>query len=82
MAKTDPVLNEHLHSAKRNGKYTSKTIQNEIAHIYASKIREKITKPIRDNALPYTVIADETTDAVLNQEILTVFEVCRSVIGS
>ena len=71
MAKTDPVLNEHLHSAKRNAKYTSKTIQNEIAHIYASKIREKITKPIRDNALPYTVIADETTDAFLNQEILT-----------
>ena len=68
MAKTDPVLNEHFHSAKRNAKYTSKTIQNEIAHIYAS---EKITKPIRDNALPYTVIADETTDAFLNQEILT-----------
>lgn len=72
MAKTDPILNKHLASAKRNAKYTSKTIQNQIVHIYASKIREKITKPIRENALPYTVIADETTDVFSNQEILTV----------
>ena len=76
MAKTDPILNEHLQSAKRNARYTSKTIQNQIAHIYASKIREKITKSIRENALPYTVIADEATSFFKPRDSNCVFEVC------
>ena len=71
MAKGDAILSKHLCSAKKNAKYTSKTIQNQILHIYASRIRETITKPIREKALPYTIIADETTDHFLNQEILT-----------
>ena len=39
MAKNDPVLKKHLTTAKKNCKYTSKTIQNQIVHIYANKIR-------------------------------------------
>ena len=58
MAKNDAIFSKRLSSAKRNAKYTRKTIQNQIIHIYASKIREKITKPVEDNALPYTIIAD------------------------
>ena len=48
MAKSDPILNKHLASAKKNAKYTSKTIQNQIVHIYTSRIRKAITKPIRE----------------------------------
>lgn len=72
IAKGDAILNKHLLSAKRNGKYTSKTIHNEIVHIYASKIREKVTKPIRESNTPFTVIADETTDRFSNHEFLSV----------
>ena len=72
LAKGDKILTKHLLSAKGNAKYTSKTIQNEIVHIYASKIKEKLTKPLRENALPFTIIGDETTDSYANREILTV----------
>ena len=41
MVKGDSILNKHLLSAPKNAKYTSKTIQNEVVHIYASKIRER-----------------------------------------
>ena len=71
MAKSDPILSKHLACAKKNAKYTSKTIQNQIVHIYTSRIRKAITKPIREKTLPYTIIADETTDIFLNREILT-----------
>ena len=71
MAKSDPILKKHLTSANKNAKYTSKTIQNQIIHIYVTKIRENITKIIREKKLPYTVIGVETTDSYLNQEILT-----------
>ena len=78
------VLHEHLLLAKRNAKYTSKTIQNEIIHIYACKIREQLTKELREKALPFTVIADEVTDPHANQEILSVclIKVCGPVLAS
>lgn len=70
-AKSDLLLMKHLISAKRNAKYTSTTIQNQITHIYANKVRENVTNLIRERDLPYTIIADETTDKFANQEILT-----------
>ena len=70
-AKSDSILMKHLTSARKNAKYTSKTIQNQIIHIYANKVRENITSQIRENDLPFTIIADETTDKFSNQEILT-----------
>ena len=72
MAKGDSILHKHLLSAKRNAKYTSKTIQNQVVHIYACKIREKLTASLRESKLPFTVIADETTDRYANTEILSV----------
>ena len=72
MAKGDALLHQHLLTAKGNVIYTSKTIQNEVIHIYASLVREKITKKIREENLPFTIIADETTDRHSNQEILSV----------
>ena len=72
MAKGNQVLKRHLATAKANSKYTSKTIQNEIINIYASKIKEKITKQIREENLPFTIIADEGSDSHSNLEILAV----------
>ena len=56
----------------KNARYTSKTIQNEILNVYACKVKERLTKPLRDNDLPFTIIADEVTDVHANQEILGV----------
>lgn len=71
LAKGDSILQKHLLSAKRNAKYTSKTIQNQVIHVYAGKIRERLTKELGANRLPFTIIADETTDSYSNQEILS-----------
>ena len=71
LAKGDSILQKHLLSAKRNAKYTSKTIQNQVIHVYACKIRERVTKQLQENRLPFTIIADETTDPHSNREILS-----------
>ena len=73
MAKGHSLLNKHLLTAKGNAQYTSKIIQNEVIHVYACKIKEKLTKQLRENTLPFNIIADETTDPHSNQEILSVY---------
>ena len=40
------ILHKHLVSHKQNTRYISKTIQKEVVHIYACKIREKLTKQL------------------------------------
>ena len=72
LAKGNSILQNHLLSAGKNALYTSKNIQNEKIHIYASKIREFLTKEVRDNNLPYSIIADEVTDPHANQEVICV----------
>ena len=69
-AKTDPVLNTHLEQGKKNQRYTSKTIQNEIIAIIADYLHDKIMAPLK--RVPYySIIADEVTDPHGNQEILS-----------
>ena len=63
MAKGNSVLQKHLSGAKRNATYISKTIQNDLIHIYATKIKEKITGELRSQKLPFTIIADECTES-------------------
>ena len=65
-------LQNHLFLGKRNALYTSKTIQNEIIHIYACKIKERLTKHTREKNLPYSIITDEVTDPHANHDILSV----------
>ena len=72
LAKSNSALQRHLLFAKRNQKYTSKTIQNEIIHIYADCIRQSLTANLRDGQLPFAIIADEATDPHANQEVLSV----------
>ena len=72
LGKGNSILQNHLLSASKNALYTSKTIQNEIIHIYASKIRKFLTKQVRDSNLPYSIIADEVTDPHANREIICI----------
>ena len=40
-------------------------------NVYASKIKERLTAELRTKDLPFTIIADESTDPLSNQEILS-----------
>lgn len=53
MAKEKSVLQKHLSSAKRNAKYTSKTIQNDIIHIYVMKNKGKINQRASKSELTF-----------------------------
>ena len=46
-AKGNDPLQEHLLSSSRQARYTSKTIQNDVIHMYASKIKERLTAELR-----------------------------------
>ena len=85
-AKADKVLKQHLETAKKNAKYTSKTIQEDIIKTVGQMLREKITEPLRTGRVPFfAVIADEVTDKHANQEILCVcirYVVDASQVGS
>jgi hypothetical protein len=58
LGKSNAIVQEHLLSCSKNAMYTSKTIQNEIIHLYACKLREKLTSQLKDDSLPFTIIAD------------------------
>ena len=60
LGKSNSLLQKHLLSAQKNAKYSSKTVQNEVIHIYASKIKENVTKQLREDSLPFTVIAEKS----------------------
>ena len=64
----DDNLKKHLELGKKNARYTSKTIQNEIIEIIGQYIREKVTNGMEF----FSIIADEVTSSVSNQEILSV----------
>lgn len=71
LAKGNDSLQKHLLSSSRQARYTSKTIQNDVIHVYASKIKERLTEELRTKDLPFMIIADECTDPLSNQEILS-----------
>ena len=71
LAKGNDPLQKQLLSSSWQARYTSKTIQNEVIHLYASKIKERLTAEIRTKDLPFMIIADEGTDSRSNQEILS-----------
>lgn len=69
-AKSDPILQEHLEYGKKNQKYTSKTIQNQIIEVIADCLREDILAPLK-NVKYFSVMADEVTDRHANLEVLS-----------
>jgi len=50
-----------LEKASKNTKYTSPTIQKEILHILAIKVRKKICEEVRD--AKFCILVDEAKDA-------------------
>ena len=63
-------LSTSLASAISMAVMQNHTKQNH-SHL-SSKIREHLTKQIRENSLPYTIIADEVADPHSNCEIIAV----------
>ncbi|KAK3094432.1 hypothetical protein FSP39_001685 [Pinctada imbricata] len=70
LAESDGVLQRHLSDSKRNAKYTSKTVQNEMIQLMGDFIRDEGTKDLRDGDALFSLIADEVTD-ISNKEILS-----------
>lgn len=71
MAEGDSVLKEHLDYGKKNAKYTSKTVQNELIVIIGNYIRSQIAKSLSEADAVFSIIADEVTDRYANQEIMS-----------
>ena len=58
-SKFDKELNDHVHNAPENAKYTSPSIQNEIISLCEKSIRGKILSSIPQY---WSILADETQD--------------------
>ncbi|XP_014671927.1 PREDICTED: 52 kDa repressor of the inhibitor of the protein kinase-like [Priapulus caudatus] len=72
IASSDLVLRDHLENGKRNSRYTSKTIQNEIIEIIGDNIRRRLTECLQADDSFFTIMGDEVTDSHGNQEVLAV----------
>ena len=66
----DSVLKQHLQTASKNVKYTSKTIQNDMINVCGRLIQDKILCEVKQ-ARFFSIIADEATD-VANTEQLSI----------
>ncbi len=64
----DAVLDEHLQSAKKNVRYTSKTIQNEIIQILGEHIQQEVLDMMAQNQ-PFSIIADEACDSSNKEQL-------------
>lgn len=65
-AKFDTDLEEHMHHAPENAKYTSSSIQNEIIYLCERHIRDKILSSIPNY---WSIMADETQDISTTEQI-------------
>ena len=68
LAENDEILRKHLSTSKKEAKYTSKTIENQIIHMIGDFIRDKIVHVVRKNV--FSLISDEVKD-ISNKEILS-----------
>ena len=63
----DPLLSDHLQSAKKNALYLSPVFQNELIDLAGLEVKESILNDVR-SARWFSVMADECTDvATLEQ---------------
>ena len=68
----DSNLQKHLHQAKGNALYSSKTTQNELLQVSADIVRQNILQ--RLSASPcLAVMADETTDRANREQLVMAF---------
>lgn len=64
----DDIVLEHLRDSKRNAKYTSPDIQNEVISLMAGMVKEEITNEVK-NAKYFSVIVDETKDISKQEQL-------------
>ena len=64
----DTVLKEHLLHAKKNARYTSKTIQNECISLAGNAIVEDIVAEINHNKI-FAILADEAIDNSCKEQL-------------
>jgi hypothetical protein len=60
-----------LEKALKNAKYTSPTIQKEILHILANKVKKKICEEVKD--AKFYIFVDEAKDASNKEQMAIVF---------
>ncbi|KAK5824990.1 hypothetical protein PVK06_019792 [Gossypium arboreum] len=80
LASYDEKVEDVLKSAPQNASYTSSTIQKEILHIYASRVRNVIREEIGDRK--FSIIMDEERDESKKEQmaiILRFFDKQRQV---
>ena len=68
----DSVLAHHLDTCKKNARYSSKTIQNELIQIIGKQIKKTIVNKIKE-AKFFSVLCDEVTDAANIEQVTIVF---------
>lgn len=67
----DTILRDHLAKASAHSKYTSPTIQNDIANILGDQIKQTILSRVR-RAQFFSLIADEVTDSSNREQLAIV----------
>jgi len=60
-----------LEKALKNAKYTSPTIQKDILHILANKVKKKICEELKD--AKFCIFVDEAKDASNKEQMAIVF---------
>ena len=68
MAKHDPVVQKKLTQGPRNATYTSVDIQNDVLHVMAEAVRNKITADVNKVGI-YSIMADETRDCSKKEQL-------------
>ena len=71
-AKTDELLKSFMDKCPCNAQYTSKVIQNEVIYIIGGIVRGSITKNLTDTSPYFSIIADELTEPISNQQVLCI----------
>ncbi|CAF1525372.1 unnamed protein product, partial [Rotaria sordida] len=66
-ATSDPVVKSVLEDSAGNASYLSHDIQNELIHIMANQVREKISSMLHNHN--YTLMADESRDISGTQQL-------------
>ena len=64
----DPILSEHLKSAKKNALYLSPMIRNELIDLAGVEVKEIILNEVR-SAGWFSVMADECTDVATQEQM-------------
>lgn len=64
----DPIVKIRFEQQPKNGKYTSKTIQNETLACLAGMVKEEIMQEVKESG-QFSVIEDETKDVQKKEQM-------------